>query len=266
MLFKVNAPGNEKRMMARLACLTVLLTACWPIEIGNGNLETEVRALEPLSGLDISAGLDVDVVLSAASDELELTCDDNLLDNIRTNMRGGVLVVDVEPAVRTSSRCSLYIQTTGTLEFLDVSGSGDITVQNPARSMRSVSVSGSADVTMLDGVGDVNLSIDVSGSGSVDVGEVHDGDVRISISGSGHVSAYGHGQALDVAVSGSATTLLGDLQMNNGEIEVSGSGDVEAYLADSVRVRVSGSGSVAIDGRPAERNVDTSGSGDVTFL
>lgn len=247
------------------ACL-ILLTGCWLPEIGNGNVESEVRALEPLSGLDVSAGLDVDVVLDAASDEIELTCDDNLLDNIRTSMRGGVLVVDVVPSIRTSSRCSLYIQTTGTLEFLDVSGSGDITVRNPASSLRSVSVSGSADVTMLDGVGDENLSIDVSGSGSVDVGEVLDGDVRVSMSGSGHVSAYGHGQALDVAVSGSATTLLGDLQMNNGEIQVSGSGDVEAYVVDSIRVRVSGSGNVAIDGRPGERDVDTSGSGDVNFL
>jgi hypothetical protein len=68
-----------------------------------------------------------------------------------------------------------------------------------------------------------------------------------------------------VKVSGSGDVDLSGLEASELDASVSGSGSVHAHALESARVDVSGSGSVRVEGDPARRDVDRSGSGQVFF-
>jgi hypothetical protein len=88
----------------------------------------------------------------------------------------------------------------------------------------------------------------------------------LHVSGSGRIGASGlSGDSLRVKVSGSGDVDLSGLEASELDASVSGSGSVHAHALESARVDVSGSGSVRVEGDPARRDVDRSGSGQVFF-
>lgn len=108
-------------------------------------------------------------------------------------------------------------------------------------------------------------SLRVSGSGSMNVGGLTGESLRVKVSGSGNVVASGRSQGVRVDVSGSGEVDLSNLKAGGIDVSVSGSGDVDAHASDVATVDLSGSGKVRITGNPAQRDVDRSGSGQVSF-
>jgi hypothetical protein len=88
--------------------------------------------------------------------------------------------------------------------------------------------------------------------------------LRVAGSGSMHVDGL-TGESLRVKVSGSGDVDLSSLKAAGIDLSVSGSGNVDAHASNVATVDVSGSGKVRITGSPAQRDVDRSGSGQVSF-
>jgi hypothetical protein len=108
-------------------------------------------------------------------------------------------------------------------------------------------------------------SLRVSGSGLINATSLSGKALRVKVSGTGKVFGSGQLGAVSVDVSGSGDVDLSEVKAAELDVSVSGSGSVHAHASESARVDVSGSGSVRIAGKPAQRDVDRSGSGQVFF-
>ncbi len=103
------------------------------------------------------------------------------------------------------------------------------------------------------------------GSGKISIRGASGNELRVKVSGSGAVLAAGVVGRLVADVSGSGDVDASALKSKVVEASVSGSGAVNAYASDEARADVSGSGSIRIQGQPARRYVEKSGSGQVAF-
>ena len=187
---------------------------------GSGNLETEERSVEPFTAIDMSIGADV-IITIGSPQKLSVTIDDNLLDNIKTRVRGKTLEIEARGSFSSRKNCVIEI-TVPSLEEIDISGSGEITLNNLDAKEFTFDMSGSGS---FEASGKVEqLFIELSGSGKIDTRDLIAQDVEVDISGSGSAVVY------------AANSLDGD---------ITGSGEIK-YVnePEHVSTRVTGSGSI----------------------
>lgn len=147
----------------------------------------------------------------------------------------------IRPTERIGPRAGMTVNvTTPTLDGIDVGGSGDVTVHGVRSRSFRAGVHGSAGMVVDGAFGD--LGADVSGSGSL----------RMS----------GTAERIRAGVSGSGEIDLVEVPARTARVRVSGSGDIALRVSDSLDADVSGSGDVLYDGRPRVRS-HVSGSGTV---
>jgi hypothetical protein len=148
----------------------------------------------------------------------------NVIDEVTTDVRSGVLEIGRQPGMR----------------MFDV---GNVTVDVTVPALDSVQLTGSGDV-------------DVSGLNAQQFAAV--------LPGSGRIVVSGIAQSVDARLSGSGQLKLSDLRAQDVAAEVSGSGDVAVYASQTLDAKVSGSGSIRYAGNPAQVNRDVSGSGSIS--
>ncbi len=231
-----------------MTALLTLLTGCI-IYGGNGIERTETRELETVTALDNTTWLDVGVVTGDSTQVISATCDDNLLQYIRTAVTGGLLEIEVQDDdgvnILTDPKVDCRIDlAVATLDAITLTGSGDLALSGASPTLREVSMSGSGDA-IFDGLATAQLGFLTSGSGDV--------------------TASGTTGGVDLISSGSGDLLTRDLVAIDGVVLTSGSGDVEIHATGSLTIDTSGSGDVDVWGSPQSVQSDTSGSGDVAF-
>lgn len=191
-------------------------------EKGSGKLETEERSLDAFTRIESSLGVDIDIVIGTPQ-KVTLTFDDNLLDNIRTRVHGKTLDIDSRGSFSTRENCRIEI-TVASLEEVDISGSGEITITNLNSKEFTFNLSGSGS---LEASGKVEqLFIELSGSGDVDARDLIAQDVEVEISGSGNAVVNATG-TLDGDISGSGNIRYVS-QPTNLSTSVTGSGTIKA--------------------------------------
>jgi len=220
------------------------ITACDLIgERGSGDLVTETREVSNYDSIALEGSGDV-IVTQGGGESLIVETDDNLMEQVETEVRNGTLYLGFETDIddRGFSPTRL-IFTVGVddLKGLSVSGSGNI----------------ESDMIETD-----SLEATISGSGEILIGEVAADDVTGKISGSGKIDLAGVTATQDVTVGGSGNYRAGDLQSESAEVSVSGSGNATVWATETLDASISGSGSIDYYGNPSV-NQSTSGSGDV---
>lgn len=189
-------------------------------EKGSDDLKTEPREVDEFTRVSLAGSFKVEITVGEAQ-SVELTFDDNLLDNIVTEVRRGELLLETEDSFSSRKPCFVKI-TVPSLEGVYCSGSGDIRIDNVSSDEFECHISGSGDITASGRCKELELAI--TGSGDIDTRDLRAEDVHARISGSGDMDVY------------AANSIRGS---------VSGSGDIN-YYGDppSTRVRVSGSGEI----------------------
>jgi hypothetical protein len=216
---------NTTRRLALLTALTLLpLTSCTTAGFsgvrGSGVATSERRQVPDFRSVHVHGSGRL-TARAGVETTLSVSCDDNLLPYLVTEVRGETLHIEWDRSV--SMRAGLVIDL-GT------------------RALDGVSVSGSADVTVLDVDGE---------------------RLALSISGSGDLRASGRVGVLEARISGSGDMDLLELQAREATVSVSGSGDVDLVASDSLAARISGSGDITYQGSPRLKSVSVSGSGKI---
>lgn len=189
-------------------------------EHGSGKLESEDRSVDVFTRIESNLGVDIDIKVGSPQ-KVTITFDDNLLDNIKTRVRGKTLEIDAKGSFSTEEDCKIEI-TVASLEEVDISGSGEITITNLDAKEFTFNMSGSGS---LEASGKVEqLFLELSGSGEIDTRDLIAQEVEVDISGSGNAVVY------------AVSSLDGD---------ISGSGDIR-YVNEPqhVSTRVTGSGTI----------------------
>ncbi|MEF8811627.1 MAG: head GIN domain-containing protein [Bacteroidales bacterium] len=195
----------------------------------------------------ISMSVSGDLYLTQGDEyKLEIEGDEDLLDDIETTVKNGRLKIKHNKPFRFSwnnKKVKIYV-TTKEVEELSLSGSGNIIARTPISTEDvQFNVSGSGEIK-IDELEAANINASISGSG----------DIRLA--------GRNSGGSLDISISGSGELHASDLRLRRAEISISGSGSCDVHVTENLEADVSGSGKVRYNGNPVI-DADISGSGKV---
>ena len=125
------------------------------------------------TGIDMS-GMGKVILTQGDSESLEVSGPENVVPLVRTSVRGGVLVIDLEPGVTVTGMYSTNL----------------LTFTIGVKDLSSLDLSGLADVEM-DGLSTSSLRVTMSGSGKISLRGLDLEDLRLRLSGLGDADLSG---------------------------------------------------------------------------
>lgn len=225
-----------------LATVTMFLASCnfddsvW----GSGNVITETRTHQNFHALMVSTPGEVEV-RTGPQFRVEVSCEENLMPHLETNVDNGVLKVSFRKQVFDAD---------------------DVRIRVTAPRWDGFEVRGSADVDVVDFIeGDV-LDLFVSGSGDIKIFKLDFNRIKSRITGSGNMTLIGEANDLNASISGSGSIRALECPVQTAIVTVSGSGDVRVNVQKTLDANISGSGNIDVRGN-ATINSNVSGSGRV---
>jgi len=232
--------------LADLVAPVLLLAAApamaspWAGTAGNGQPTTETRAVPSFDRIRLEGSTDVTVSVGEGP-SVTVTIDSNLQPLLETVVKGNTLVIRAEGRIRPKK---------------------DPKVAVTVPELRGVEISGSGDVTIEGGKGELALSIE--GSGDLRWrGEAT--ELRAEIEGSGDIRLEGRADRLRAQVEGSGDVDASRLVATDAEAKVRGSGDVELNLAGGkLDATVEGSGDIRWRGTANVERARVAGSGEIS--
>jgi hypothetical protein len=209
---------------------------------GNGNIRTETRNVGDFNAVKTSGSIDVEIS-SGDKYSVSVEDDENILPVIITQVENGTLNVHYRRNTSINNdHAKVYIK---------------------VPSLEKIITSGSANITITDGIKNASqIEIAVSGSGSVE-GGVDAPKISASIGGSGNIRLQGRTKDFEAKVSGSGDLNGSGLQSENTIVKVTGSGNAHVFASVHLSATVSGSGDVYYRGNPPSPEIHTTGSGRV---
>lgn len=212
---------------------------------GNGNMTTITRSTSDYDGIKCAGSFDY-ILVAGTEGNITLEGEENLLEYIVTEVKGGNLIVKTENNVnlRTSKGKTIKI----TIPFKDIN---------------NVSLAGSGDLWNEDKITSTNLDVALAGSGDV-VLNVEASSIVGKLAGSGDLTLKGNTNELEAKVSGSGDFHGFNLQSNHTNVAVAGSGDAEVVSNISLKARVAGSGDIEYRGNPKTEDTKVAGSGSIS--
>ena len=189
---------------------------------GSGFAASEDRALPPFSAVELAGSNEV-AVRHGRAQHVTVRGDDNLLDEVTTEVRNGRLVVSERAPFRSVKPMRVDV-TIPTLDGVALSGSGLITVEGIDTEVLNVSAAGSG-VVVGSGRAD-RVDALLSGSGDLQLQQVLARDARAVVSGSGRIWVRA-ARLLDASVPGAGVVVYSGTPTTLRQ-RVSGSGAVLA--------------------------------------
>ena len=199
-------------------------------EVGNGVSVNQEIEVEDFDRISVCSYVDVYYTQTPDQQSVTLTCDENLVEYYKIEVKNGELIVDCKrafynkidtyvtvcsPAIKEitlSGSGDLYIDealTTDDSFTLESSGSGDAEIGKMTVSSAKFKTSGSGDIEANEVTAE-SISVKTTGSGDCHLDCKDSGTLSVEISGSGDVSISGTARAIvDISLTGS-----GDFDMS----------------------------------------------------
>jgi len=224
-----------------LLASTGLMGSCIPLvgEKGDGDVVKEERQVSGFTSLEVSGAFKV-YLYQGKSESLTVEADQNLMDNIITEVKGDKLEIYTKGTIRKATKMNIYLSFEE-LEMIDISGAVSI-VGEDRMTFAELNIDGSG-ASEIDLIMDVELlEADFSGASEIDLsGEAK--FVRFELSGASEINAF-------------------DFKVAHFELEVSGAADAKIYVTGNLDVEISGAASVRYKGSP-QVNSEISGAGSL---
>ena len=188
---------------------------------GSGTLRTESRDVAAFSTIELTGSGDV-IIEQDGTESLSIEAEDNLLPNLTSDVSDGTLTLGTKEGVDLHHTQPVTCRVTvADLAGLQLSGSGSLTAVGVITPAISIDISGSGDVTV-DGTAD-SQTVTISGSGDYRARDLLSRNSSAEISGSGNVTVTVL-DVLDATISGSGNaTYAGNPQVSQ---DISGSGEL----------------------------------------
>jgi hypothetical protein len=229
---------------------------------GSGRLEAQQRNVKDITGVEL-ATLGKMTIKLGEQEELRIEAEDNLLDYLETETRGGTLRIKTRDGFTLRNRRPVnYYLTVKELDEISISSSGDVEAPDLATEQFSVSISSSGDLEMGDLKVDT-LKVRISSSGDMTMGTLHADTIQVVITSSGDLDiAGGDIEEQDVTLTSSGKYRAKDLESDQAKVQLSSSGSATVQVHDYLDAQLSSSGNLYYIGNPTVKAATTS-SGDV---
>jgi hypothetical protein len=236
---------NKALLLFSFPVLT-LLSSCGenginPTIRGNGPVETQDRSVRTFDRVEVATDADVTIV-QGPTQEVRVEAQRNILDILETDVSSGKLRIETgRYNLRSHDPIKVFI-TVPSLAGVRLSSNGHISSAAPWNAS--------------------TMSVEDTGSGSIELacGQVH--TVNTNITGSGSVTLSGAADEHEARLTGSGELRAYDLSTQKAEVTATGSGRSYVRVANSLDVKLTGSGSVYYKGNPSISQ-RTTGSGRV---
>jgi hypothetical protein len=214
-----------------------------PGERGSGNVITETREVSGFHAIEIEYPATV-FVRQGNQESLKIEAEDNLLPNLKTEVRNGTLEIFYRRENDTHVNPTKTVRITivvNDLDEVDFNSAGELTIEELKSENLDVSLSGAGNLELKDVQLD-GLGVNLSGAGSMSASGVAD-NLNLNISGFGDFKGADlHGQIARVNISGAGSaTVWADEELTAG---ISGAGSIDYYGSPSVTRHISGVGNI----------------------
>ncbi|ADV42551.1 head GIN domain-containing protein [Bacteroides helcogenes] len=234
------------------------------------NYVTKDIKVENFTKLNVAGSPDVTYTQKSGKPKVEVYTSDNIVDLLDIRVKDNTLYVGFKKNVSVSYDKLKIRISTEKLNGISVAGSGNVELANGLKTDDlKISVAGSGDINgsnisctdlniSIAGSGDINssnincdnLKVSVAGSGDMKLSNVTATSANASIAGSGTATLSGNTQEAEYSVAGSGDLFASDFIAKKAFASVAGSGDIKCHATDFLKVRTSGSGSVGYKGNP----------------
>ncbi|MEO8961231.1 MAG: DUF2807 domain-containing protein [Ginsengibacter sp.] len=190
---------------------------------GSGPIASNDINLTAFQDIEIRNNCNVEVV-SGTTFKATVSDYSNLIQHIKLDVVGSKLIIKTEPEniiIDDSKAKAIIYVPVGTLNSLNISGSGNINLKNQFNNITNLDISGSGNIKGEVGSTTNSLTASISGSGSIDIVNIQSQNANCNISGSGNIH---------VAVS------------NSLNATIAGSGNIFYQGTPSVTKSINGSG------------------------
>ena len=212
---------------------------------GSGNVIVEDRDVSGFDKIAI-AGVGRIILTQGEKESLSIETDDNLMEYIKTEVKGDTLEIDFTDDIVLSR---------GGRDVLDPSEG--FTFRISVIELEEVSVSGAADI-QAEKLKTDRFSVSFSGAGDIKIDDLNAGRLNVFVSGAGDVEMAGKVDYQEIRLSGFGRYDGFDLESQEADVTISGAGGANLWVTDFLSVTISGAGDVEYYGDP---NVDPEISG-----
>jgi hypothetical protein len=217
-----------------------------PSERGSGKIIAETRDVSDFDAIEVSYPAEV-LIRQGTTESLEIEADDNLLPNLKTEVRNGKLEIfyrredgkHVNPT--KTPRITIVVKD---LADVDFNSAGELTIEKLKTD---------------------NLDVSLSGAGNLNLEQVQLKGLGVSLSGAGSMTASGSAEDLDMNISGFGDFKGADLHSQVARVNISGAGSATVWVDDDLTAGISGAGSISYYGS-ASVTKDISGVGGVDHI
>ena len=233
---------------------------------GSGTPGEEVRSFDGLRGVHLATIGELRVELGDR-DELTIRADDNLLEYFETEVRDGVLRIDVRDGTSLHTNTDVvYHLVIRKLEAVRASSSGDILVKRIDAPEVNIVLSSSGDIFVRRCKGE-RVHLALSSSGDLEIQTVDARKLTAKLSSSGDAELQGGRiEEQEVALSSSGDYDAARVENRSATVRVSSSGDARVWTTERLRAATSSSGSIFFRGNPATVQAEESSSGDIKHI
>jgi hypothetical protein len=210
---------------------------------GSGKLVTQERPVGPFHALSVSSGIRTQLHRGATT-KVTLRADDNLIDNIVTEVKNGRL--EVHPK-------DVWVLNNATMEL-------DVTVA----SLDALEASGGTEVKG-DGLSGPKCALNLSGGTRVDLGTMACEKLDIDASGGAQLKLAGSAKQLALDASGGVQLDTRPLDVKQAQIDASGGVNGRLAVAEALDAKLSGGVSIKVKGHPKVNRMETSGAAHASF-
>ncbi len=206
-------------------------------------VQQQERNVGQFTGVKVGGAFKV-VLSQTGKHRLVVEAEEDLLDKVRTEVKGDVLHIEMkwDWSWKDRDKITVYVEFED-LESLEVSGAADITAKTPIEAN--------------------DLDISVSGAGDIDL-EVNAKTMEVTVSGAGDVSVSGSTDRQKIRLSGAGSYKAQHLKSNYAHAKASGAGSIVVNVSEEIEAYASGAGSVKYYGDPAKEKSNASGAGSIS--
>lgn len=194
---------------------------------GNGKIASQDRNASNIKGIDVGGGFVVEVT-QGSNEGVRIEAEENLLDNIKTEVRNGVLHIYNDRSVNSSKGMKAFV----TLKDLE-----------------SINISGGAKIIGTSSFKSPMLKLDMSGGSNVKLNIVTE-QVKGSLSGASKLVLQGKSPEVNMQLSGASKVEASELEAHQVRIQASGASSVKVYAQKELEINASGASSVYYKGSP----------------
>lgn len=217
-----------------------------PGERGSGNLVSETRDVSGFRAIEIDYPAQV-LVKQGTKESLEIEAEDNLMPNLKTQVRNGTLEIFYR---REGGK---HVNPTKTVNITIV-----------VKDLADVKFNSAGELT-LEKIKTDSLEVSLSGAGNMELEDIQVKTLEMSLSGAGSGTASGTADTLRLAISGFGDFKAGELHSKDARVNISGTGSATVWVDDELDAQVSGAGSVSYYGS-ASVTRQISGVGSVSHI